>query len=350
MQWSGHLGEHGRVHRMRFQQLKVIYFSLLLLLAAECVVELRASGRGFDTVLFGGDPLERSQATPGYGPAPGWPYRSHVPDPDDRRPRVWLASGSYLHDVHVPPASNAASRLNLALGAEVLVVNYSGAGWDMTHNTLMLRGEQAEALPGIAVLYQLTNDLTALARTGGQETQRQSGTNNGDDFFSRTLERTTSYAHLTTAITARLASHSVQEDGLGVQGATGYASRVRDFIRACRERGVQPVLCTLARSTGGQDPATLRPEERRNMFRYIGNVSALGWLRTIDRWNDVLRRVAEEEGLLLIDVDRALTGRRELFRDLVHFTEEGHQALAEVLRAGLQPLLKASLGGAGEAK
>ena len=75
------------------------------------------------------------------------------------------------------------------------------------------------------------------------------------------------------------------------------------------------------------------------MLRYLRRLSPLGWLRTIDRWNAIIRRVAADEQLVLIDLDRSMTGRRELFRDLTHLTVLGHRTLAAHLESGLKPLL-----------
>jgi hypothetical protein len=44
--------------------------------------------------------------------------------------------------------------------------------------------------------------------------------------------------------------------------------------------------------------------------------------------NDVIRRLTEEKGVRLVDLDRLLTGREELFRDPIHVRKEGNQIKA----------------------
>ena len=329
----------GRLSIMRFHTLQAVFLPLLLLLLLECGLEVRASRRGFETLLFGTDPCGMVGATPGYGPTLAWPYRSRIPVPEDKARRIWLASGSYLDDVHMNPAQNAASVLNELLGPELLIVNHSGAGWDAAHNTSEMLAAGEEALPDVAVLYQLTNDLTAISRGDASKGQRGVGGPGPGSRLSALIERTTIYAHLTTMLTTRLAAAAVLEDGLDDEHAARFEERLRAFVGACRSREVVPVLCTLARSCAGQDVHGLTPAERSNMLRYLRRLSPLGWLRTIDRWNAIIRRVAADEQLVLIDLDRSMTGRRELFRDLTHLSVLGHRTLAAHLESGLKPLL-----------
>ncbi|MEO0652628.1 MAG: hypothetical protein AAFZ65_18290, partial [Planctomycetota bacterium] len=45
-------------------------------------------------------------------------------------------------------------------------------------------------------------------------------------------------------------------------------------------------------------------------------------------------------GTALIDLDLALSGRRELFDDSFHFSHSGHPEVARILADGLEPLLR----------
>ena len=63
------------------------------------------------------------------------------------------------------------------------------------------------------------------------------------------------------------------------------------------------------------------------------------WRRDVPKYNDALRRVARDTGIRTIDVQRAFEGRRDLFFDDCHFTEEGRRVMAELLSRELAPLL-----------
>jgi hypothetical protein len=53
------------------------------------------------------------------------------------------------------------------------------------------------------------------------------------------------------------------------------------------------------------------------------------------RANQILRELARDEDVQLIDAEVALAGRRALFGDLVHFNDEGATRMAELLAAGI---------------
>ena len=72
------------------------------------------------------------------------------------------------------------------------------------------------------------------------------------------------------------------------------------------------------------------------LFRYNVYLSLSGWFDTITRFNQILKRVADEQQIRLIDLDSVLSGHSEYFRDFVHFTPEGHEKVAETIYAGLQ--------------
>ena len=313
---------------MRSHHLRIVLWSALFLLLLETGLEIRARNRGYETLLFGADPHEWVASHPGYGPSEAWPFRSRLPD-GNALARVWLASGSYLDDARIAPDLNGASLLDAYLGSAVLVVNNSRAGWDIRRNTLTLLQEPEATLPLVAVLYQLTNDLTSIAETTEELALPDKQAISLSDRVTGLVQKTTLYAHLQNQITCRLLQAQVLSDGLGDESAARFEDRVRYFIEACHSRGVTPVVATLGRSYGGVDPTMLRDDERQHMFLFVNRLSPLGWLRTIQAWNDILRQIAAEEGVLLIDMDRAMSGNRTYFRDFTHFTPKGHRFFSE---------------------
>jgi lysophospholipase L1-like esterase len=75
------------------------------------------------------------------------------------------------------------------------------------------------------------------------------------------------------------------------------------------------------------------------VHRWNKHLSARGWLDAIDRLNGVIRAVAQERNVHLVDLEPALTGRQEFFRDPVHFSPAGHRAMAEGIASGLSQRL-----------
>jgi lysophospholipase L1-like esterase len=112
---------------------------------------------------------------------------------------------------------------------------------------------------------------------------------------------------------------------------------LRQLIDHIRKYGVEPVLVTHARSaTSPPRPEDATHVRRMRMFYPRATPEVLTAFE--DRVNAVIRTVAEQEGLVLIDADRVLSGHRELFADLFHFNDDGAAKMAQLLADQLPPL------------
>ena len=136
------------------------------------------------------------------------------------------------------------------------------------------------------------------------------------------------YKNLKTQVTARLARGRVLRAGLGPAGARRFEALVRELLGEARRQGAEPVLCTFATRWGAAEAERADEDAELQVLSINVELSLAGWLRTIEDFNAVLRRVAADEGLVLADVAGELTGRTDLFRDLWHFTPEGHDVVA----------------------
>lgn len=114
------------------------------------------------------------------------------------------------------------------------------------------------------------------------------------------------------------------------------------LIAHIRARGAEPILVTHAISAA--DPP--RPEDEtylRRMRMYYPRPTPETLVAFEKRANEVVRRLAKQEHLTLIDADRALSSRSELFADLVHFNDEGATKMAELLAENLPPFRRNAL-------
>jgi lysophospholipase L1-like esterase len=98
-----------------------------------------------------------------------------------------------------------------------------------------------------------------------------------------------------------------------------YAANLRAFAAIARKLGIKLVLMT----------RPYRDESRPSS----------GWRATIPHYNTALREVAAQEGVFLIDAQKAAAAHRGLFSDECHFTMLGHRVAAKVLAMALAPLL-----------
>jgi len=117
----------------------------------------------------------------------------------------------------------------------------------------------------------------------------------------------------------------VPEDRLAVLDAD-----LRELIAAIRASGAEPVLMTHAvRVT---DPP--RAEDHVDLYsmrRFVPRASEAILAAFEYQAADSVRKLGVEMHVRVIDVARLLDGRRDQFIDLVHFTEAGHEDVAQLI-------------------
>jgi lysophospholipase L1-like esterase len=103
--------------------------------------------------------------------------------------------------------------------------------------------------------------------------------------------------------------------------------------------GAVPVLITQARLV-----SELNTETDRNKIRYDYQLlSHDALVKAFNECDEAVRQVANEKGALLIDLSKKFSGRSDIFRDHVHTTAKGSQALAEEVAAEMKKILGAKL-------
>lgn len=110
------------------------------------------------------------------------------------------------------------------------------------------------------------------------------------------------------------------------------------IVQSVRASGATPVLLTMPRSGDsrwvdlarggdlGTAGLTLLPSSSR-------------FFEDFDRFNDVIREVAEVEGVPLVDMSKELVEDADTFVDIVHYSTEGIRSFAATLYARLNPHL-----------
>jgi hypothetical protein len=107
-------------------------------------------------------------------------------------------------------------------------------------------------------------------------------------------------------------------------------SDLHELISAIRGSGAEPVLLTHAVRVA--DPP--RADDRADLYsmrRYVPRASEQVLAAFEYRAADAVRKLGAQEHVRVIDVARRLNGRRDRFIDLVHFTEKGHEEVAQLV-------------------
>ncbi len=128
----------------------------------------------------------------------------------------------------------------------------------------------------------------------------------------------------------------------------GFAERLRQIGALTRANGIEPVFVTQPALFGDVvDPATaVNLAEVQVNGRGNGH---LEW-RLLERVNTQTRRVANESGILLIDLAAELPKDSTYFYDFLHFTNEGSTRVGQIVASHLIPHLRQKLGNASSAR
>lgn len=330
---------------MTFRNLSVLGITAAFLLAGEFALEVRAAFRGFDSMIVGRLWPSASEPAGGslFGPTQDFPFRSRFVERGEKEGVwIWLASSSYAADDNFTPDAAFPGLMAVELegltGHRVIALNASAGGKSIQANVEDLRRDGPSWRPDIAVLYQLTNDLYGLAplypNTGGESSvESASLVHRQANQLERVYESSTIFAQLSANFIPRILRHARLPERLAPEADSAFEARVVTFIDAARDLGALPVLATVAtRFSSSEGPSRL---DEQWTLRWNPSLSTNGYVSLVSRWNEILREVAAEEQVLVVDVAGAVSGTDEYFTDPVHFTAAGHAAVAEVLASHL---------------
>lgn len=294
---------------------------------------------------------QREQGDDEFGPTTSFPFRSRI-IPMKRQPgdhRYWVASSSHAEDLYLPPSMtfpNILERLLKKEKGDATMLNASRAGIDIPQNVNDLKRWGEQWRPDYVILYQLSLTISSIAKRtlAGTRAQGAPALNNAAklvgpiNWVNQLVEKTTIYANIKGQVSARIGENRVLANDLGLQGEQELSAMLQDFIDTTRMIGSVPVLTTFATSHTRKQLAVIPHEIALGLFKYSSLLSVEGWVTSVERLNAVIRRIAAQEGIMLIDIEDAVAGHPEFFRDFVHFTPAGHEAVARSMRDALMEL------------
>lgn len=229
------------------------------------------------------------------------------------------------------------SKLLEAKGLRVDTLN-AGVSGNTTHDALnLLIDHVSEDHPDVAVLMEAANDYGVLLQDRSYRS-RGAALVSGGTALRWPLQLASSKSWLMGALRSYLTLGSVERSPPADPNASPdtlapteeYAKRLRAFARLSRAFGIEPVLMT--------QPSSAVPTADTPRWITARNQAA---------FNDVLRRVAREEDVALIDLARHLEDSvadwrdpMKIFYDGIHVTADGSRVYAEYI---VQRLLETAL-------
>lgn len=116
--------------------------------------------------------------------------------------------------------------------------------------------------------------------------------------------------------------------------AGAYALRLAAIADQAREAGIEPFFITQPMLCGeGKDPAT--GEDLETLADTPEYVNCRGRWRTLEIYNDAMRRFAAEKKVRICDLARKMPKDSRYYYDSVHFTAEGADMVGAIVYADL---------------
>jgi lysophospholipase L1-like esterase len=116
-----------------------------------------------------------------------------------------------------------------------------------------------------------------------------------------------------------------------------FRSSIKTFVSVCRAWNIVPVLMTQQnRIVENPDRLVLngfKPLEKRGISYEVYRQEYL-------RFNQIIRDIADEEGVLLIDLDKEVPKKSEYIYDVVHVNDKGSELIADIVSSELRDLFR----------
>jgi lysophospholipase L1-like esterase len=120
-----------------------------------------------------------------------------------------------------------------------------------------------------------------------------------------------------------------------------YEARVQRLVKISRQSGIEPILITQPALHGyGIDDLT---GVDLGKIKVGGLSGSFAW-KLLEAINDITRKVGQQEGVLVIDLARKMPKDSRYYYDLLHFTNEGAEKVAEIIYNDLYPYLIEEFG------
>lgn len=113
-----------------------------------------------------------------------------------------------------------------------------------------------------------------------------------------------------------------------------YRAEVERFVQVCRTNGIVPVLATEALAFRLDDDSATFEAEGGILVSYFPDFA--GFVEMYEAYSNVLRSVARDHDLILLDAVEKMPRADGLFSDHVHYTDSGARAWAQIVEKELR--------------
>jgi lysophospholipase L1-like esterase len=238
-------------------------------------------------------------------------------------------------DEHVWGARMVAVLNDAGGGRRFDFLNGAVPGYTLEASTAQLTEHIAPFNPDVVIVYQVGTDISAHAR-------RQFAADAGSTkprSVTKFMQETSLLFNLIRVNAAALSSKLMPQrrhDRLDERGVREYAKRLARVVGIGKEHNWRVVLCTCPRAFGDRTAPTDEYALAASALAHNPALSLTGLNDAFDRYNEAVRRVANETGVTLVDLDQIVPRRRAYFVDALHLNDLGHQLVGEAIAAAVK--------------
>lgn len=265
-----------------------------------------------------------------------------IPKPAGRLRLAFLGASTTFCAEASSEAASWPARIAAAIPAQVpgIAVDYLNAGvgghlLEQLQKNLEVRVAPFE--PDVIFIYEATNDLTRDTREVAVAQHVYTGHADHESWLSA---HSLTWYLIEKNLLLRSRKQNASQDLRHLQFdprevSSKFRARLGALCDAAKARSKLVVLMTFStQARRGQDPERLN-DASNTSFYYMPYLTAELLLDTFEEYNRVIREVALEKDVLLLDVAAAVPGDLEHFNDSVHFKDKGCAIFAEAILAQL---------------
>jgi lysophospholipase L1-like esterase len=271
--------------------------------------------------------------------------RHRKPDLD-----IVFMGGSTTECLYVDPENRfpylSSHMLERELALKINGVNAARSGNNSMHSLLLLLGKVVRLRPDYVVLMEAFNDIGTLSKgtywteTGSKRMIEVE--NNSLDQALRVLTNailphtsdlvTRAWRPVKQLLRSGMAQAAESEHSPKLVGDE-FEYALRSFVGITRAWGIKPILMTqvyVSATSGTEQSNSFLAREHLDAAR----LDATRFVH--DHFNEIIRKVAQDENVLLIDLARAEDWRFGDVYDGIHFTDQGSIKAAQVIASALK--------------
>ena len=218
-------------------------------------------------------------------------------------------------------------------------INAGVPGYTTYESLKRFEAEVSASDPDLVVIYHASNDLSGNSRKAAKA---QGLSSEAEEKNLSWLSKWSLFVYLVEKNLRIIALQRATEDAsnkLDVDSAAlamPFETSLREFVRAVQASGAKVALVTFVTRLRAKQTPEEQVEAAVTSLYYMPYMTPAGLIESFDAYNDAIRKVAREEGAILVEAAHAVPGEASQFVDSVHFNDQGSATMADIVAPALR--------------